>query len=676
VKIAVIFHRFGPYHFARLRAAGRLLQIVGIESSGVDETYAWDVVAGADSFQRMTLFDRADAQKLPAGEVVSRIRSALDTVHPAAVVIPGWADSAALGALRWCVQNHVPAIIMSESTAWDDSRVWWKESVKRSIVGLCSTALVGGTPHADYIAGLGMPRERIFLGYDAVDNGYFAERAAEVRGQRSEVRKKHGLPERYFLASARFIEKKNLFRLIEAYASYRKLSSISSLPSTNFAPWDLVLLGDGPLRADLCRLVSDLSLQRSVHMPGFKQYDELPVYYGLADAFVHASTTEQWGLVVNEAMASGLPVLVSNRCGCAPDLVQEGRNGFTFDPYNIEQLAGLMRKISSFKFPLSIFGNASREIIANCGPDRFGQGLQAAVEKALQEQRSRTISVNRAMLWLLPMANALRVLDAKHAKAELKNEKDEKFAVERLFTETANAYSELFLERRRGKNFIFRERLAIAVEFAQASSGSLLDCATGSGEITAAILAEGRFRHASLVDISAKMLEVARLRISQDTGSSPDFRADFVCEDIFRFTGAARQQNYDLILCLGLIAHTGRLTELLGQLNRLLRPSGAILLQTTLSNHVGTRIERTLSGERYFRKHGYRISYFDHADIETACRNSGLAVAACRRHAFGFPFGEKCWAWMNYHLEKKMQDWAKLHGAEAMYLLKPNPREH
>ena len=470
-SLAVLFHRVGPYHFARLRAAGRLLSIVAIESSGVDETYAWDVVAGADHFERITLFDRADAQKLPAAEVASRVASALDKVRPAVVAIPGWADSAALGALRWCIQNHVPAVAMSESTAWDKSRAWWKEGVKRKLVGLCSAALVGGTPHKDYMVKLGMPAERVFLGYDAVDNEYFSRKAEEVGSQPSEVearihgpkkaemlksetlkaesRNKYGLPEKYFLASARFVEKKNLLRLLQAYARYRQLAAVrdNGLRTTDYetaalrskglqddkttgqqderpivrvkpqsgnaassspvvsspsqvvsgpvVPWSLVLLGDGPLKSDLCRLISDLGLDACVHLPGFKQYDELPVYYGLASAFVHASTTEPWGLVVNEAMASGLPVLVSNRCGCAQDLVQEGVNGFTFDPFNIEQLASLMLKISlrgvgpsgpeaAFQhFRLSAFGFASRGIIANWGPERFAQALQHAAAAAL-----------------------------------------------------------------------------------------------------------------------------------------------------------------------------------------------------------------------------------------------------------------------------------------------------
>ena len=97
-------------------------------------------------------------------------------------------------------------------------------------------------------------------------------------------------------------------------------------------------------------------------------------------------------------MASGLPVLVSNRCGCAPDLVQEGVNGFTFDPYNVEELAQLMLKISASNFPLSAFGDASHRIIADWSPERFAFGLQQAVEVALRVSRPRSTWFDRLLL--------------------------------------------------------------------------------------------------------------------------------------------------------------------------------------------------------------------------------------------------------------------------------------
>ncbi|HEY2329063.1 MAG TPA: glycosyltransferase, partial [Verrucomicrobiae bacterium] len=272
---------------------------------------------------------------------------------------------------------------------------------KSRLVKLCAAGLAGGTPHADYLAQLGLPRGQIFPGYDIVDNGYFSRHADEAREHASAFRRQHGLPEKYFLASARFVEKKNLFRLIKAYARYRALAEKLEIVNRKPEIWDLVLLGDGPLKADLVQLIADLGLQSCIHLPGFKQYGELPAYFGLAQVFVHASTTEQWGLVVNEAMASGLPVLVSNRCGCAANLVAEGVNGFTFDAANVDELAQRMLKISADNFPLAAFGSESRSRIAAWGPERFASGLHDAVAVALKNPPPRAGWLDRLLLQFL-----------------------------------------------------------------------------------------------------------------------------------------------------------------------------------------------------------------------------------------------------------------------------------
>jgi glycosyltransferase involved in cell wall biosynthesis len=421
-RVAVLFQRFGPYHHARLNAAGRLMSVWGVEACAMEDTYAWKKIEGAAAFTRVTLTDRDSGDRRWRQELQRKLRRALDEINPQAVVVPGWSSADALGALSWCMETNTPTVVMSESTAWDERRAGWKEWIKSRLVKLNSAGLAGGTPHADYLAQLGLTPDRIFKGYDIVDNGYFSAKAEEARSQKSEVRSQKSLPEKYFLASARFVEKKNLRRLIEAYARYREMaqkaeggsqesevrsqrSEVGSQEAEDgnrkAEVWKLVLLGDGPLKSDLCRLISDLGLQDSVLLPGFKQYDELPAYFGLAGAFVHASTTEQWGLVVNEAMASGLPVLVSSRCGCAADQVQEGVNGFQFDPGNVEELAGLMLKISAFSFQLSTFGSESRRIIAGWGPERFAGGLSDAVAAALKNPRPRAGLVDRLLLRLL-----------------------------------------------------------------------------------------------------------------------------------------------------------------------------------------------------------------------------------------------------------------------------------
>src|SRR6185312_9996853 len=129
----------------------------------------------------------------------------------------GYSHPSMLAVIEWCRQNHRPSVLMSDSTAWDAPRQFWKEWIKRRLVSHCSAGFVAGQPHIDYLAGLGMPRSKIWIGYDVVDNAYFATQAESARANDRELREKLRLPDRYFVTSARFIEKKNLPLLIRAY---------------------------------------------------------------------------------------------------------------------------------------------------------------------------------------------------------------------------------------------------------------------------------------------------------------------------------------------------------------------------------------------------------------------------------------------------------------------------
>ena len=391
--IAVVFHHIGPYHHARLNAAADRLAVAGIEWSakGYD---SWGAADAPGCYQKISLFPEATDNHPGKAELWRAFWSALEQANPDVVAVNGWNNFGSLVATDCCVRRGIPMVVMSESARQDESRTWWKEMIKRRIVALYSAALVGGQRHVEYLVELGMPRERIFTGYDVVDNAYFRRRAEEIRSQKSDVRKQYGLPENYFLASARFIEKKNLPTLIRAYAAYRQKSEASGN-----RPWDVVLLGDGPLREALNSQLSTLNLHRHVRLPGFKQYDELPVYYALAKAFVHASTTEQWGLVVNEAIASGLPVIVSNRCGCVPELVQG--NGFTFEPTDEHELGSRLLHMASLSDDeRRRLGDASYRIAANFAPERFGEGLEQAAQLALNQPR-KTSLLSRMLVKLL-----------------------------------------------------------------------------------------------------------------------------------------------------------------------------------------------------------------------------------------------------------------------------------
>ncbi len=121
---------------------------------------------------------------------------------------------------------------------------------------------------------------------------------------------------------------------------------------------------------------------------------------------MHASTTEQWGLVVNEAIASGLPVIASSRCGCVPELVNG--NGFTFDPFDEHELAERLLKMASLSDDeRKSLSDASYRISANFAPERFGEGLEQAVRLALDHLRKASL-IGRSLIIAIENARPKR----------------------------------------------------------------------------------------------------------------------------------------------------------------------------------------------------------------------------------------------------------------------------
>jgi len=376
-RVAIVFQRFGPYHISRLEAAARHLAVIGIELSATDRTYAWASTKDSGGFRRIVVSPDIDAE--PIARMAAKVARTLSDARPDAVAIAGWSHPAALAALLWCSWKGIPTVLMSDSAADDAVRRSWREGVKRRIVSLFASAVVGGAPHRPYLVGLGMPSDAIFDGLDVVDNDHFEKGAARVRADADAHRARHALPARYFLTSSRMIGKKNLFAILDAYRIYRADAGAQA--------WDLVMLGDGRLMPSIRDAIACAGLTQHVHLPGFRQYDELPIYYGLAGAFVLASTTEQWGLVVNEAMAAGLPVLVSTRCGCSTDLVRPGINGFTFEAADPKQLAQFMRIVASDPEIAASMAAAGQDLIAAWSPARFADHLLSAVERAQATRR-------------------------------------------------------------------------------------------------------------------------------------------------------------------------------------------------------------------------------------------------------------------------------------------------
>lgn len=392
MHVVVFFVNIGFYHGARLRSAAQACQAHGWRLTAVqltDDTleHPWGEAGDGLGLPLVTLIPRqAGGAKRPTRDGLPLIDQSaldlqLDALKPDVVFLPGWAFDMSQKTMRWAARKDVPAVVMSESKRDDEPRVWWKEKLKYWLyVRKFNGALVGGDAHAAYVKELGMPADRVFKGYDAVDNAHFEAASDFARAHEAQVRAKFPLmPARpYFMAAFRLMARKNALALLHAYAMYRQQVGGQQ------APWDLVICGSGEQRDELLAAISAQGLSGVVHLVGFLPYQDVGNWYGLAQAFIHPALKEQWGLVVNEACAAGLPVLCSRTVGAAAELVQEGVNGHLFDPDDVAGMARSMGQVHLAGEAARVrMGAESRRLVAACAPEVFGRGVVAAARAAL-----------------------------------------------------------------------------------------------------------------------------------------------------------------------------------------------------------------------------------------------------------------------------------------------------
>jgi 1,2-diacylglycerol 3-alpha-glucosyltransferase len=379
--VALIFTNYGPYHLARLDGLHKVCDqmgwhAIGIELARSEATYPWKANIDQLPFDFVSIVKGEQLESISFHRLVKGLFSALSEAKPDVVAIAGYAHPAIVASLIWCVWHRKPAILLSASKEDDTSRRWWIELLKSRLLKFYRTALVGGKPQARYLTKLGMSADKIFYGYNVVGNEAFHPQKIRAVPR--------PLNQPFFLSVNRFVPKKNLLNLLTAYASYHQQTGVEA--------WHLVLCGDGELRPQIEQQIQKYGLSNYVHLPGFLQQAELIPYYAHAGCLIHSSIQEQWGLVVNEAMAAGLPVIVSNRCGCHEDLVLEGINGFSFDPENVEALTHLMMKIGSNAIDLNAMGQASLQHIQNFSPEYFAENLIKAAKQSLVQSGQRQLS--------------------------------------------------------------------------------------------------------------------------------------------------------------------------------------------------------------------------------------------------------------------------------------------
>lgn len=315
-----------------------------------------DPVRGEHHYPYHLLFDGA----LEDVGFWTRFRTLLQhTRHfkPDVVNLTGYYDPAQLLLLLFCKLRGIRTVLSTESNAFDHARTGWKEKLKRWLIQQFDGYICFGSHSEHYVLQLGAQPHQILTNRAAVVNdAVLRANYEQARPQREARLRQHGLLPRNFIFVGRFTEVKNLDGLIEAFARAKKTA-------VQTEQWGLILVGEGALKEAVRQQARYAGLDSVHFLPGTEWYN-VPAALALADVLVLASYSETWGLVVNEAMVCGLPVLVSEQCGCASDLVRVGENGFTFKWNDVEQLSRLLQNLMDTPAPtLAVMGEESRRII-------------------------------------------------------------------------------------------------------------------------------------------------------------------------------------------------------------------------------------------------------------------------------------------------------------------------
>jgi 1,2-diacylglycerol 3-alpha-glucosyltransferase len=378
IRVAVIWIDWYPYHVARFRG---LWTALGGQAAGIELVGGIGVHTGLKFREELprdlpieTLLPETGWRDANQYRLAYMLWHRLSELNPEAVLVPGYYTLPAIAAAVWARIHGVPSILMTESTAYDHLRVGWKEWLKARVIGTLFTwAVTGGRDHVAYLEQLGFPAERIVSYYDVVDNDLFRDGTAALRSDPTLTPSAFSLPESpFFLYVGRLAAEKNVCTLLAGWLAYRK----------DGGTWPLVLVGDGPEAASLRVLAQATPYVDDIYFPGLKSSRELLPYYAFAGCFVLPSTREPWGLVVNEAMASALPVLVSSHCGCAADLVNQDVNGFVFEPMDTQTIAMELRRMERMPSVKRLaMGRASSDMIQSFSPQRFGLSI-ASIAKS------------------------------------------------------------------------------------------------------------------------------------------------------------------------------------------------------------------------------------------------------------------------------------------------------
>ena len=343
-------------------------------SAGFNVEFEWDVSL-LDGYSHRFLRNVARKPSLNgfAGLDTPEISDIVKAGDFDAVIVNGWNYKSAWQAMRACWRTKTPVMVRSDSHLHTERSLPKKVAklpLYRWFIPKVDACCAVGTWSRDYFLHYGARADRIFIVPHVVDVDFFRQEAQTLRSQRTDLRREWQLDDEatVFLFAGKFIEKKRPVDFINAIAmANRKGNRVMGL-----------MVGDGPLRQACEDEVKKTNAP--IRFAGFLNQSKMPMAYAASDALVLPSDGgETWGLVVNEAMASGKLCLVSDRVGCGPDLIVAGETGDVFPLGDIAALSSLLGSYAVRRKDLKEMGAKAEQKASRSSIQAAVEGVMAAV---------------------------------------------------------------------------------------------------------------------------------------------------------------------------------------------------------------------------------------------------------------------------------------------------------
>jgi len=362
--------------FASKMGLGQLMD------SGFGQPIAWDVPI-LEGFESSFLPGAAARPKTGAlPQMLASFRRILGTDAYDAVWVHGYTPPSSIAAIAVALANRIPVLLRDDATLIDP-RPLHRRLAKRLVLPPLLrhiSFLYIGSANRRYWQHYGIADDRLYFAPYSVDNAFFRRQAAALPAKAA-LRRRFGLPDEapVALLAGKLIGEKD------------PITFLSAIAHPTGSAFGGLLAGDGPLRRDVECYIESNSVA-GVRVSGFLNQTEISQAYGCADVLVLPSIHERWGLVVNEAMNFGLPIIVSDKVGSAEDLVASDRNGYVFPSGNPRALAfslGLLADESRRR----AFGKKSLELVSKWGVDSTAAGIADAVAQVVAKARAERSGV-------------------------------------------------------------------------------------------------------------------------------------------------------------------------------------------------------------------------------------------------------------------------------------------